>query len=233
MPRRLNRRQRRENAAFLAELALTGNVRLACRALGLNRSTFTRRRSKHPDFAARWDRTLAAAHARLERQGGARPPEILPETGRGTTRRVVEGAPPRHGLRTRGGEPTVVRLKSGRLQLREALPGRMTEAAHDAFLDRLAETANQRLAAAAAGFAAPSFVYRRRADPEFAGTVERAIAEAGPYILEQDRLASAALREEERRAWEADPRWPEGLTVDQALMAMGLPAFLLPGRRRR
>lgn len=55
----------------------------------------------------------------------------------------------------------IVRQANGRLQLRLAPPGRMTDAAERHYLGALAATANVRLAAAATGFAHSSF-YRRR-----------------------------------------------------------------------
>lgn len=63
MARPLSPRQLAENEAFLAALTRTGNVREAARALGVNRSTFTKRRAKHPAFATAWDAALAAAAA--------------------------------------------------------------------------------------------------------------------------------------------------------------------------
>ena len=71
-PRRPPQRQRRENARFLAPLAATGNARLAARTLGVNRSTYTKRRARHPGFAAAWDEAVASArpHRRRPRAGG-------------------------------------------------------------------------------------------------------------------------------------------------------------------
>jgi hypothetical protein len=48
-----------ENEAFLAELCRTGNVREAARRIGAHRAKFTRRRGKHPEFAALWQAALA------------------------------------------------------------------------------------------------------------------------------------------------------------------------------
>jgi hypothetical protein len=51
--------QTRENEAFLAELCRTGNVREAARRVGAHRAKFTKRRSKHLEFAALWEAALA------------------------------------------------------------------------------------------------------------------------------------------------------------------------------
>jgi hypothetical protein len=88
MPRPLKRRQREENARFLKALARTGNARLAALVLGVNRSTYTKRRAKHPAFAAAWDAALAAAspHRRRPRAGG-----ITPETDAAFFAALAEG----------------------------------------------------------------------------------------------------------------------------------------------
>ena len=59
MPRPFSPAQQRQNRAFLAALARTGNARLAARAVDLHRATLTRRRASHPAFAADWDRNWA------------------------------------------------------------------------------------------------------------------------------------------------------------------------------
>ena len=149
-------RQQRQNLAFLAALRRTGNVRLTCRELGVNRSTWEKRRRKCAAFAALWDMVLAAAHAACQRAGG----ECLPAASGGDA------------LRTKGGEPMIVRLGNGRLQRRLAPPGRMTEAAEQRILARVEETNNLRLAAAAAGFAHTSFLARARLRPAVAGQLQ-------------------------------------------------------------
>ena len=67
MPRPLTRPQALENRAFLKVLRKVGNVRLACRELGLKYGTMQHRRKKHPDFAVRWAAALVFAQARLAR----------------------------------------------------------------------------------------------------------------------------------------------------------------------
>jgi hypothetical protein len=66
-PRSLTPAQQVENAAFLEELRRTGNARLAARRLGAHRAKFTKRRAKHPCFAAQWEAALDFADARLAR----------------------------------------------------------------------------------------------------------------------------------------------------------------------
>src|SRR5207253_10150383 len=91
--------QQRQNARFLAALRQTGNVRLACRELGVHRGTYTKRRRASAAFASEWDMVLAAAHAAFQLAGGERMPEagkgtaekFRPGTGRGTKRSLVEG----------------------------------------------------------------------------------------------------------------------------------------------
>lgn len=150
--------QQRQNAAFLAALRRTGNVRLACRELGVHRACYTRRRGKCAAFATQWDMVLAAAHAAFQLAGGTRLPEAASPLA---DFREGPGAGPSSALRTKGGEPMIVRLGTGRLQLRRAAPGWMTDAAERRFLGALSCTANVRLAVRAAGFAHTT-IYRRR-----------------------------------------------------------------------
>lgn len=69
--RPLTRSQRLENAQFLKELRRTGNAREAARRLGAHRAKFTKRRAKHPAFAAQWDAALALAQAALSSRAPA------------------------------------------------------------------------------------------------------------------------------------------------------------------
>lgn len=59
--------QLRENVAFLLELSRTGNAREAARRLGAHRAKFTKRRAKHPRFAAQWKAALDLAQENLAR----------------------------------------------------------------------------------------------------------------------------------------------------------------------
>ncbi|HEU0045313.1 hypothetical protein [Sphingomonas sp.] len=77
MPRAFTRCQALQNAAFLRALARTGNAREAARAIGAHRATFTKRRAKHPAFAAEWDAALALAQAALNRGGEGAPGRVI------------------------------------------------------------------------------------------------------------------------------------------------------------
>lgn len=150
MPRPFTRAQALQNAAFLAILRRTGNVRAAVREMGVHRAMFTRRRARHPAFAAEWDAALAIAHARLQRAADASPAEPVPE-------------------------PRAIRTRNGRLQLRAHRKGQLTRAAEQAFLAALSATANVRLSAAAAGFSHATFYARARANPGFAREMRLAL----------------------------------------------------------
>lgn len=209
MSPRFTRRQALENQRFLAALRRTGNARLAARELGVHRSTYLKRRARSAAFAAEWDMALAAAHAAFHLAGGER----LPEPGDShfharkaeTARSATESDCPRPSppsLRTRGGEPEIVRLRSGKLQLRLAPPGRMTKAGEQAFFRALSASANVRLSAAAAGFAHSSFYARRRRWSGFAEEMKVSLS------IGYDRLeyavmerAGEALADPEERAW--------------------------------
>jgi hypothetical protein len=229
------RRQARQNARFLEALAQTGNARLAARRLGVNRSTYTKRRARNAAFAQDWDAALAAAHARFHLAGGERPPEpvIASEAKQsspiGSPRRCAPRDDGPRDLRTRGGEPTIVRLRSGRLQLRLAPPGRMTAWAQEDFLQAYEDSANLRLAAESIGFAHPTLIARRRRSPALAAEMAEIAAAAPARIVERARREADEAFEQARRAWQADPRWPEGLTIAQALRALGAPPLKLPG----
>ena len=74
----LTRTQALQNSAFLERLAMSGNVRLAAREIGMKHNSFYDRRSKHAAFAQAWDAAVAAAHARFHLSGGARGPGGVP-----------------------------------------------------------------------------------------------------------------------------------------------------------
>jgi hypothetical protein len=207
-------RQQRENARFLAALRRTGNVRLACRELGVHRGTYTKRRAKCAAFATQWDLTLTAAHAAFRLAGGER----MPEAGKGAGNGIRLGA-----LKTRGGEPTITRLANGRLQLRLAPPGRMTKAAEQAFFSALSASANVRLAAAAAGFAHSSFYARRAKGGAFAREMRLAL-KIGWERLEAALLAAGLPESHEDDSWRTEHDFPPipPMTPDQALQLLVL-----------
>lgn len=223
MARPLTRAQALQNRAFLQALRRTGNIRLACREAGAKYGTMQHRRRQHAAFALRWDAALAFAQARLAR---ARSPTPLPQRG--------------EGLRTTGGEPVVVRLKNGKLQMRRAQPGKLTREAEQAFLAALSVTCNATLAAAAVGSCFGAFNRRRKKDPAFAREMRMAIRR-GYEALELAMMESILPASHEHGDWRhnAPPAMPP-MTVNQALQLMYLhqKAALLvdeptPMRRRR
>lgn len=209
MARPLTRNQQLENAAFLKALRRTGNVRAAAREVGLQYGTVQHRRKAHPAFALKWDVAVAHAHARLAATGGRKGPEAR---GGG-----VEGA-----LRTVGGEPTVVRLKNGQLQVRAAHPGKLTKSCEQAFLLALSATANVALSARAAGAAQAAFFRRRRRSPAFAREWRAALAE-GYERLRMAVMAGFMPDAHEDDAWRHNdaPDLPQ-VTSAQALQLLYL-----------
>jgi hypothetical protein len=204
MPRSLTRAQALENDAFLAELRRTGNARGAARAIGIHRAKMTKRRAKHPAFAAEWDAALALAHAALNRPS--------PPAG-ASTERARRAAP----------EPHVLRRANGRLQLRRAQPRRLTRVAEQRFLLALSASANIRLAAAAAGFSHSAFYQQRHANPAFAREWRLALAQ-GYEALEVAMLASIAPSSYRDDAWREDNAAPDlpQMSAGQMLQLMYL-----------
>jgi hypothetical protein len=246
MPHPFTRAQAFQNVRFLEALAQTGNARLAARTLGVHRSTFTKRRAKHAAFAQQWDAALAAAHAAFKLGGGTRLPESSPprgalSPGKGNCVKRGGGAGGhdwQSRMRTLGGEPTVVRLRSGKLQLRLAPPGRMTKAAEQAFFRALSASANVRLSAAAAGFAHSSF-YARKRNPAFAREMRLALA-MGYERLEMAALRAALPESHDDDAWrQSEPPPIPPMSANQALQLLFLheksvrQGWGKPHRRRR
>ena len=202
--RPFSRAQALQNAAFLAELRVTGNARAAARAIGAHRATLTRRRARHPAFAAEWDAALAVAHAALRDAEGQR------------------SAPPQRTNRRGAPEPRVIRTAGGRLQLRRAVPGRITRVDEQAFLAALSATANVRLSAAAAGFSHSAAYARRRTDPGFAREMRLAL-QMGYERLELALLEGYGPASANDDAWRHnDPPPIPPMTAHQALQLMYL-----------
>lgn len=200
-------RQNAQNAAFLDALARTGNARLAASELKVNRSTYTKRRAKSRRFAAQWNAALAASQAVL-----AAAPAVPPRDPK--------------ALRTAGGEPHLVRLKDGSLQLRRARAGWMTPAAETRFLQALEGSANNRMSAAAIGFAHTTLYRRRARSPAFAEAARAALDTACHHLraaLMQafDRLAGPQYGDTQE-GWEERTRdcpLPP-MTVDEVLQLL-------------
>jgi hypothetical protein len=220
MARPLTRAQAQENRAFLKALRRSGNVRLACREVGLKYGTMQHRRRHHPAFAVRWDAALVVAQARFDAVGRTTPTAgrgrhgsesrdvgrvaLRAHAGRPTpsvrAAQAARAAPASlHSVaRTRGGEPHLVRLRSGKLQLRRAQPGKLTRECEQAFLAALSATANVKLSAKAAGAAEGAFYRRRRHDPGFAREMRMALSRG------YDRLEMALLESSLPAAYEHD-----------------------------
>ena len=215
MARALTRTQVLENRAFLKVLRRTANVRLACRELGFKYGTMQHRRRVHPGFAVQVAAAIVFAQARLARRGRrtarpsprSRPPLPNPSPAKG-----------RGAYRTLGGEPVIVRLASGRLQVRAAQAGKLTPAAEQGFLLALAGTCNVALAAASVGAAANAFARRAKRDPAFAREMRLALAE-GHEALHLALLAG--LEPEEHADWRrGEPPPVPVMTVDQVFQLM-------------
>jgi hypothetical protein len=228
MPRPFTPLQAHENRLFLEALGRSGNARMAAREAGRAHSSFFERARTHADFAQDWAAAVAATHARLHLAGGKRgPSSAMPRTSGKNRRRTV------------GGEPVVVRTRSGKLQIRLAHPGKLTHEAEQAFLHALSATANVRLSAAAAGASARAFYRRRRETPAFAREMRLALR------MGWQRLEAAALRASLPQSHSND-RWrrcaPATLprfSADQALQLLFLhdrsvnQSWEQPHRRRR
>lgn len=225
MARPFTAAQRRQNEAFLAALGRTGNVRLSAREAGVKYGTIQHRRSGHPDFASRWDIALVGAHARFHASGGKGPPVMA---------RAADPA-----LRTEGGEPLVVRTRSGKLQVRPAHRGKLTWAAEQLFLQALSATCNVRLSAAAAG-ASPAAFYRRRQRSAAFDREFRLALEAGYERLEMAAVEASLAESHRDDAWrENDPPAIPPMTANQAIQLLYLheksvhQGWEKPHRRRR
>jgi hypothetical protein len=206
----LTRAQVLENRAFLKLLRKTGNVRLACRELGLKYGTMQHRRRVHRAFAAQVEAAIVFAWARLAAAGRRAPSTVL--------RTVPLPRKSGGGYRTSGGEVVIVRLASGALQVRRAQPGKLTREAEQAFLLSLAGTCNVALAAAAVGAAANAFARRAKRDPAFAREMRLAIAE-GHETLHLALLAGLEPWDEADWRCGEPPPIPQ-MTVDQVFQLM-------------
>lgn len=227
MPRPFNRRQARENAAFIRLLAETGNAELAARECGLAPATIKSRRAVNAAFAAEWDAALTAAQAHM-----AADPKKAARAGKGrwpdgpnAPARFRSGSLKARSLKTGGGEPQITRMKDGRLQLRLARAGGIGFRAEQAFLRALATCGNIAMAARAVGVAPKNISARRRRNPLFKAEMDKARGMAS------DRL-EWAVRERFEQAMDGsgpDDLWADAelpplppMTMDQALMLLRL-----------
>ena len=247
MSRKFTRSQTLENRGFLKLLRRLGNIRLACRELGLCYGTMQERRKRHPSFAARWAAALAAAQGRLGQVGVVGPAAGRPRCSplragtykvkkkggpsttacglrSGRTGKVPHPNPSPEGdgrFRTLGGEMVIVRTRGGKFQMRRAQPGTLTREAEQHFLATLGTTCNVKLAAASTGAAAGAFSRRRRRRPGFAEAMREAIAE-GYDQLEAELIRSAIeLLRGGGAAGDAAGPAVTGMTAQVALSLLG------------
>ena len=233
MARPITPAQAQQNRDFLTVLRRTGNVRLSAREAGAKYGTMQHRRRVHPGFAVRWDAALAFAQARLSKSRHGNESHDVGRAGDATRRPA--GAVSRQkdarcapltlcsaAHRTIGGEPRIVRCRSGRLQVRRAQPGKLTRAAEQAFLAALSATCNVSLAAAAVGASPHAFYRRRMRCPAFAREMRLAL-KAGYDRLEEALLESAAVASHDHDDWRtnAPPAMPP-VSANQALQLMYL-----------
>lgn len=156
---------------FLDALARTGNVRVASAAAGVDYSTAYQRRQRDAGFRAAWARAVTA------REAG----EVTEQEGPLTPLGCAESTLSREG---RGAEELVVRVLSGGGvgKLVRAGAGRWSKTREARFIASLAESANVRRAAAAAGISTQAIYARRLREPRFCGRWDAAI-EAGKARL--------------------------------------------------
>lgn len=192
MPRRFPDRSipQAELARFCRALERTGNMTLAAAAIGRPVRSLHRARRLHPTFAAQCTAALAVYAADGKRPLPGQPP-------RGRTR---------NDLLTEGGEWMVARCKDGRVQLRRARPGRLTEQALDSYLKTVAATGNLALAARSIGVSREAIQQRRRKDLPFDELVREAL-EMGFESLRQ-QLLETAVRSLDDRIGDAPGDWP-------------------------
>ena len=140
-----------------------------------------------PPSPQAWEAALAAAHAAFHLAGGATSAGRAGGDTSGSATTDVSPFPIRvHFHRTQGGEPTDrPHPQSGRLQLRLAPPGLDDQSRPSRPSSRaLSATANVRLSAAAAGFAASAFYHRRIAGARAFAREMRLALEMGYERLE-------------------------------------------------
>ena len=238
MARVLTRAQREQNRAFLKALRRTGNIRLAAREVGLKYGTVQHRRRTHPAFAQQCAAALAFAQAALAKKWegsrhGSESRDV--DRARSATRRPADAVSRRNDARstpltlrsaalhrTSGGEPHVIRLASGALQMKRAVPGRLTREAEQAFLLALSATCNVTLAAAAVGASPRAFYRRKKQCPAFAREMRMAL-QRGYDALELALTESMLAASHEHDEWRHnDPPAIPPMTTAQALQLLYL-----------
>lgn len=165
---------------FLRELEYTGNVRLAAERAGVDFSSAYQRRKRHAEFAEGWEAALGAF------RDGSTPTDADPST-------AFSNSPPQPPAR----EELIARDAAGGARLERVGEGRWTKRAEQRFLTTLAECANVRRAAEAAGFSTAA-VYARRLK-------HTAFAEAWDFALDTGKAKlEAMLIEAAQRLFDPD-----------------------------
>jgi hypothetical protein len=153
------RKAPRWTGAFLRALERGGDVRRAASDAGVDFTTAYARRKAHAEFAEAW----AAALARFGANEGA-DPSTIPSAGNG---------PPPHAPHRE--EFLVLQPGADGARAARSGAGRWTAAAEKRFFSALADRANVRSAAAAAGFSTNAIYARRARRPEFRRLWEAAV----------------------------------------------------------
>ncbi len=146
---------------FLRALAGCGEVRRAAAMAGVDFTTAYLRRKSHAEFAEGWAEALAAFGAHSE----VAPPPF-------PSMREWSPSPGKPGEETRD---LVLHPGSGGARAARAGAGRWNAAAEKRFFTALADRANVRDAAAAAGFSTNAIYARRSRRPEFRRAWEAAV----------------------------------------------------------
>lgn len=172
--------------AFLRGLGRSANARLAAREAGIDHGTAYAHAARNPAFDRAWRRALAIGERRADAL--ARAQESVPVGGIAA------------GRDWRGTELVVRRTRGLPTQLVPAGKGRWSKTAEDLFFAALADCANVRRAAAAAGFSTTAIYKRRMGCPIFQAKwaaavetgharIEMGLIEAATRALDVDAIA--------------------------------------------
>lgn len=228
--RKNGRKPPRWVAAFLRALERSGEVEAAARDAAVDKSTAYQRRKAHREFADAWDAALAARKDRRAEEDRAAVEELRTRHDPSTIRSAAYGPPPHPRIGSGAREELTVAAG----QLKRVAAGRWNKAAERRFFAALADTANVKAAADAAGFSTTAVYARRLRNPLFREQWAAAV-ETGRARLE------LALIEAANRAFEtatADvPAEAPGVSVSEALQILKIGAHERPpigadGRRR-
>lgn len=178
------KRAPRWTIAFLRALERCGDVRASAEDAGIDHSTAYARRRAHVEFAADWERALAAHAARVEAERAGDVASVSNVTPPPT--------PPHRGEGSRGASDSGEGSVLAAAQVKRAGHGRWSERKEKLFFAELAATANVKRAAAAAGVS-PNAVYQRRMRDRHFKAKWAAVLETGRAAIEM-KLVEAANR---------------------------------------